>query len=113
MDNLKIRTFTEFLTVDQLDWLLSQMDEVSVAEYMPPETTSGSSDTPLRTWGRTKKTDAELLAEYEHVASLILAGKGICETSRIAGCSVNTVHKVKAASLSYDKSHDLMYQWIK
>ena len=24
--NLKTRTFTEFFTVDQLDWLLSQMD---------------------------------------------------------------------------------------
>ena len=84
MDNLKIGTFTEFFTVDQLDWLLSQMGEVSVAEYMPPEITSGPSDTPLRTGGRSKKTDAEQLAEYEHVASLILAGKGIHETSRIA-----------------------------
>lgn len=98
-DNLEIGTFTEFFTVDQLDWLLSQMDEVSVAEYMPPEITSGPSDTPLRTGGRSKKTDAELLAEYEHVAALIRAGKGIRETSRIAGCSVNTVQKVKAASL--------------
>ena len=75
------------------------MDEVSVAEYMPPEIASGTSDAPLKTGGRSKKTDAELLAEYEHVAALIRDGKGIRETSRIAGRSVNTVQKVKAASL--------------
>ena len=48
---------------------------------MPPEITSGPSDTPLRTGGRSKKTDAELLAEYEHVTALIRVGKGIRQTS--------------------------------
>ncbi len=74
-DNLEIGTFTEFFTVDQLDLLLSKMDEVSVAEYMPPEITTGTSDMHLKIEGRSKKADAELLAEYEHVTVLIRAGR--------------------------------------
>lgn len=51
------------------------MDEVSVAEYMPPEITTGTSDMHLKIEGRSKKADAELLAEYEHVTVLIRAGR--------------------------------------
>lgn len=48
---------------------------------MPPETAIGTSDSPLRNGGRSKKTAAELLAEYEHVTALIRVGKGIRQTS--------------------------------
>ncbi|MDY0207209.1 MAG: hypothetical protein RBR82_11395 [Pseudomonas sp.] len=39
----------------KMDWLLSQMDEVSVAEYMPPEIAIGTSDMALRTGGAVKR----------------------------------------------------------
>jgi len=40
------------------------------------------------------------LAEYEDVAMLLKAGKGIREASRLSGRSINTVQKVKAAIIA-------------
>ncbi|MCB5162625.1 GIY-YIG nuclease family protein [Marinomonas algarum] len=96
--NLEIGAFTEFFSADRLDWLLSEIHKADISQYSPPE--MSDVETERKTGGRRKKTNAELLAEYEHVVTLIRSGKGIRETSRIAKCSVNTVQKVKAALLN-------------
>lgn len=96
-DNLKIGTFTEFFKDDKLIWLLSQINDVTVETYMSPE--SSEHVKPIKRAGRSKKSDPELLAEYEDIATLIEAGKGVREINRLSGRSVNTIQKVKAAIL--------------
>jgi hypothetical protein len=100
--NLKIGAFTEFFSADRLDWLLSEIHKTDISQYSPPETSDIASEQKIG--GRRKKTNSELLAEYEHVVALIQSGKGIRETSRIAKCSVNTVQKVKVALCNEDNS---------
>lgn len=95
--NLPIGTLTEFFTTDRLEWLLSELAAVTITEYIPPEGYTGTGDPCLKPAGRRKKRGAELLAEYEDVATLLKAGTGIRETSRITRRSVNTVQKVKLA----------------
>lgn len=96
-DNLPIGTFTEFFATNRLEWLLSELNAITITEYTPPESKTDMGNKPLKLAGRRKKSDTELLAEYEDVAVLLQSGKGIREVSRISGRSVNTVQKVKAA----------------
>lgn len=96
-DNLPIGTFTEFFATDRLEWLLSELNTLTITKYSPPESETDAGNEPVKLAGRRKKNDAELLAEYEDIAVMLQAGNGIREVSRITGRSVNTVQKVKAA----------------
>lgn len=96
-DNLPIGTFTEFFATDRLEWLLSELNTLTITKYSPPESKTDTGNEPVKLAGRRKKNDAELLAEYEDIAVMLQAGNGIREVSRITGRSVNTVQKVKAA----------------
>lgn len=96
-DNLPIGTLTEFFATDRLEWLLSELNALTITKYAPPESKTYTGNEPVKLAGRRKKSDAELFAEYEDVAVMLQAGNGIREVSRITGRSVNTVQKVKAA----------------
>lgn len=96
-DNLPIGTFTEFFATDRLEWLLSELNTLTITKYSPPESKTDTGNEPVKLAGRRKKNDAELLAEYEDIAVMLQTGNGIREVSRITGRSVNTVQKVKAA----------------
>lgn len=104
-DNLKIGRFTEFFKDNQLPWLLSQIKKTEIGAYTPPKNTKSlatdSNDTD-RVAGRRKKSNLELLAEYEDIVSSLQSGKGVRETSRLTQRSVNTVQKVKVAMAAFD-----------
>lgn len=95
VDNLPIGNFREYFQETRSDWLKEQLDNLVVNEYIPPVTEHEDKDNPVPLPGRRKKSNAEVLAEYQDIADALNSGKGIREISRETGRSVNTIQKVK------------------
>jgi hypothetical protein len=90
-DNLAMGSFREYFQENRSGWFIEQLDNLVVSEYIPPVTEYENNPVP----GRRKKSNAEVLAEYQDVVDALESGKGIREISRETGRSVNTIQKVK------------------